>query len=650
MRKVLTVILVLLNLVVFAVFYLFEHGAISDNPTADTGVIFDDGVAADIDYLRISGETMGPDRVLKRIENKWILTSPLEWPANHFAVNRILNQIKFLKAETSFSVEEIRAVGRDLDFYGLKNPQLKLEFGTGSNRTSLTIGASTEIGNRVYILSEDEEEIYVIERGLYDSLLVNLSNLRSQSVFDIQVFEVQTISIQKSYPTPLRIRIARNGDDWRFETPIQTRADRSEVETVVNGLNSLKVQNFITNPEPDLSVYGLANPTMRLTIEGHSQRQSILLGDKFDAGDEDYLYYAKGSENNTVFTIPVLLFEYKLNNAQEELRDRRFVQFDRDLLTSIEVTQTKRTVSLSKLESGEWQVRRREDDGRIMAHAADPKLIEQKIDAILALRALNFVSDAPSTAMLESYGFTDPQRIIHIKDGFDTKLTIGDFVPDNLSHVYAKLDSEPFIYEIDRALLDAFPVIPAHYRLRIMHEEPADAQLVGFTVIDLENNQVVYDAVLNEVTPTWASVALANESNFYSQEDLIYITEKASVIVAKEIYLETFSPVLDLAGNTIPWKYALDLLFEQVDSDDTWTTRLHITERLGGTRAFVGIETEGIVFEPLQGFINAFYGLTFSRYDPGPEPEDKPIAPAIEDPLPVDESPEIEQPVPLPSP
>ena len=85
-------------------------------------------------------------------------------------------------------VSEIEAAGRDLSSYGLENPQLKLEFGKGIARTSIEIGSSTEIGNRVYILSPDRKEIMVIKRGLYDSLLVNLGNLRSQSVFDIPVF------------------------------------------------------------------------------------------------------------------------------------------------------------------------------------------------------------------------------------------------------------------------------------------------------------------------------------------------------------------------------------------------------------------------------------------------------------------------------
>ena len=150
MRKQLTIILVLLNLVVLAVFYLFEQRS-GVRPQQLTKKVFGEE-AVDIDYIRISGKNLEADRALKKEENRWVLTSPIEWPANFFAVSRILNQIIFLEKETSFLVAEIEAAGRDLASYGLADPQLRVEFGKGIARTAISIGASTKIGNRVYIL------------------------------------------------------------------------------------------------------------------------------------------------------------------------------------------------------------------------------------------------------------------------------------------------------------------------------------------------------------------------------------------------------------------------------------------------------------------------------------------------------------------
>lgn len=618
MRKQLTVILILLNLVVFAVFYLFERKG-PGGPEFDSPKIFGEE-AVDIEYIRISGESLGPDRVLKKEENRWVLTSPIEWPANFFAVSRILNQITFLEKETSFSVREVEAAGRDLASYGLENPQLKLQFGKETAWTTIEIGASTEIGNRVYILSPDREEIIVIKRGLYDSLLVNLANLRSQSVFDIPIFEVQTLSLQKSYPTPLRVRISRIDEDWRFEIPFQARADRAQVETVINGLNNLNVQDFIQNPESDLSVYGLSNPSMRLTLEAEDKRLTILIGDRFTTPQGDELFYAKGSENDTLFTIPVLLFDHSLGNAQEDLRERRFVEFDPNSLSTIEITQSKRTVSLQKLESGAWQIISRADDGSIVANAADTKILAHLVGTLITLRAQNFVSDAPSNADLENYGFTDPQRIIQLKGGTPLKLLIGDLVEGNSRHAYAKLENEPFIYEIDTSILADFHTRPFNYQQRKLHEEPEEAKLVGITVWEVQSDSIVYNAALNDVTPTWEAIFQADELDEEGRESLLHIVNHAKTIEAREFIEDDFE--------NIPWKYRMDLLFESSANDPApaWTTRLWLTERLSGTNTIAGLEDGNRVFYATQPFTDAFFNLTFSRYDPGPEPEPEPSA------------------------
>lgn len=616
MRKQLTLILILMNLVVLAVFYLFEKGIREEDRfiRKDKKIFHEEAV--NIDYIRISGDSIGPDRILKKTETQWELTSPMEWPANIFAVSHILNQITFLEKETGFLVEELKIAERDLSNFGLDNPQLRLEFGKGAKRTAIAIGAPTEIGNRVYILSPDQKEIMVIKRGLYDSLLVDLGNLQSQSVFEIPLFELKTLSIQKSYPSPLRIRISKIDRQWRFETPIQTRADLAEVETVVNGLNHLAVHSFIDNPAPDLSVYNLTNPQMRLTLEAEDKRQSILVGAKFaeEEGDE-YYYYAKLSENDTVFTIPVGLFDDHLNQAQEKLRERRFVPFDPGAISALEISRGNEALSLQKLETGEWQVFSREEDGSMVAHEADPAIVASMVSSLQTLRAQNFVSDAPSIADLEVYGFTDPQRVIHLQADKDIVLEVGDLVAGNLRHAYAKLESEPFIYEVDRSLLEEFHTRPLDYRARLVHREPTEARLVGLTVYEADGDQVVYGAALNEKTPTWASIAAESAEESATREDLLSLVDQAKMIEAKSH--------IDEAFDSIEWKYRLDFQFERGGEAevDSWTTSLWVSERLSGTRAIVGFRPQGRVFYAPQSFIDAFFGLAFSRLDPGPEPE-----------------------------
>jgi len=471
MKKYLTILLVLLNIVVFATLYLIP-------PASDTGKYLDNKVfneeAVGINRIRISGPGLEQARVIEKEGKNWLLREPIRWPANFFAVSRILNQIQFLEKETSFSASKASASGADLASYGLENPKITLEFRNDQGQTTrIKIGAATEIGNRAYILSPDETEILVVKRELIDSLLVDLSGLRSQTIFDLPLFQATTLAIQKTQPVSLRIRINLINQDLRFETPIQTEGDTAKIESLINGLNALKVQEFIASDDGNLAQYGLQTPFMRVTLEGENKRQTILIGNQLESATGDALYYAKMSENPTIFTIPSLLFNI-LDNAQVSLRARRFVNFDPDSVSSIEISQGDTALSLQRLEVGEWQIfRREEDNGRMTAHPADGKIIHGMMDKLLQLRALSFVTDAPSAADLENFGLTDPQRVIQVRTpDTSVKLIVGDLAPgsSNSIQAYAKLESEPYIYTINQAFLEHFPAFPLHYRNRTVHQ------------------------------------------------------------------------------------------------------------------------------------------------------------------------------------
>ena len=102
------------------------------------------------------------------------LIEPMQWSANYFAINRILNQLQFLEEEASFSVDEIEKTGQSLADYGLENPLLKIVIAKGDETVSISIGTLTEIGNNVYFLGPDAQEIFVVNRQVIDLSLIHI--------------------------------------------------------------------------------------------------------------------------------------------------------------------------------------------------------------------------------------------------------------------------------------------------------------------------------------------------------------------------------------------------------------------------------------------------------------------------------------------
>ncbi|MGB0344602.1 MAG: DUF4340 domain-containing protein, partial [Coraliomargarita sp.] len=197
MRLKSTITLLLLNLATFGLIFLLQNDNRSQPGSAQ-------GLSSQIsrhvieaDQIRIEGPGLreAHPRILRREGSNWFLESSVRWPANYFAVNRILNQLQFLEEQIAFSVEEIRRTGQSLGDYGLKTPFLVLRVSGEESSIDLKIGSPTEIGGNVYILGPGGRQIHVVSYELIDSLLVPEDELRNRKVFDIPVFEIEALGL-----------------------------------------------------------------------------------------------------------------------------------------------------------------------------------------------------------------------------------------------------------------------------------------------------------------------------------------------------------------------------------------------------------------------------------------------------------------------
>ncbi|MDB6126574.1 MAG: hypothetical protein JWM35_470 [Verrucomicrobia bacterium] len=233
MRTKVTLVLVFLNVVLFFYIFQIERRIQADQKFRVARANVLGAEAADIRSLEVTGGTH--ILALARRGDTWFVTSPLEWPANPNAVNRILTELQFLKNETSFEVANLAKNGQSLADYGLEKPQLTITITSGdlasptltdqnTHVTKLRIGDLTKDNLRLYVLSPDGERIHVVSSSLARSLALTFDDLRADAVFTIPVFEARSLSLQTAAPASLRIRLRRDGNRWSFETPIVARA------------------------------------------------------------------------------------------------------------------------------------------------------------------------------------------------------------------------------------------------------------------------------------------------------------------------------------------------------------------------------------------------------------------------------------------
>lgn len=608
MRIRLTIFLIVFNAVLFGILYVLDN-----NPT-ETSSGFETVIPEEVlDRVnRISIERSNPALrwVLEKKGSDWLIIDPIEWRTNRFAVNRILNQLQFIERITSFSVRDINRSGQSLSDYGLAEPSAILVLTHNGMETKIKIGSSTKVGNRLYILSHDESEVFVVSRELLDSVTIELEDLRSQRVFDIPLFEIRSISLRRR---SLPLRIVRHGESWRFETPIAAEAETAKVETVLNKLSGIRLVGFHS---PDPSGQGLDSPAIRITFEGNNRRETLLLGHQILEDSGEMLYYARLENNPSVFTVPSEPFG-DLLQAQSKLRNRQLVRISQDSINAIEIVVGSESVRLQRLETGGWQVPRNEPDGDLANWPADPVLIVEMLNGILGAQAFKFVTDAPSTTDLEAFGLEDPQRKVRLISEDQTSVLLIGNLTGNQDTVFAKIADSPTVYEIDSGHI--FPLLqtrPLHYRLRLFGQQPNAVKIETVDLQDLEGgkNLLSLDLGLKLQDPGNPEPNLVGVTPD-DREPVQSLLQYGKGFTVNSYLTQSSTEGYDSGHKIFPWKYRLrfEIVLPGGEQFQRKLLTYFFTERLGASTQVGSSPDSKITFFLDQNLIDTLFHFTFER-------------------------------------
>lgn len=681
MRTKVTLVLIFLNVALFFfIFYLRPRIHPPEAGEARRRVLPPE--AANLQAIEIKAGAQST-KLVRRGET-WHLTSPFDWPANPHAVNRILTELQTLDHETVFDANKLAASNLSLADYGLQTPALVLtltpaatpsQAGTPNTGTDvvLRIGNTTNVGNRLYVLSPDGQRIHVVSRTLADSLTLPVEQLRSEAIFTIPEYLIGTLNLQTSAPANLRIRLRREGTRWLFETPIATRASTAATKVALGALDALKVKAFLTQPPPpELSP---ENPSaLRITIEGANRRETLLIGGSVPVQAPATATAAtatngaqtgplppaapSGAAPAPVSTIdtyaqiegkPVIfvtsigkdLFE-TLQNAQEKLREPRILDCEMSTVSSIALRAPNRSeLTLQRLEMAtadvvSWQIVRRNAAGAASTQPADTAAVQRLLAQLEQFSALKFLSDAPTSADEEAWGFNRPERevvftfsqpnkpasptIAPVRPGADQPATLTLQVGVGAQRgprAYARLDKARYVYEVDAEILRATPMDPLSWRNRHLRELPAGARITMLRLTETAGGKEVFKRSIGpggETTSNGVSEAPARKEAWTA------LLAHLRSLKAREFVRDRFAAMVPVLGEERPWKYQLDVTVELTGgaTPQISTQTLFFSERVGGVTQLAGAADLDAIFSLEQPMVDALWTLIYGLQDPGP--------------------------------
>jgi hypothetical protein len=650
MRTKITLVLLFLNLAVFTFIFYIEPHLITEDSLRQSGNHVLGPEATNIIALEISSHASPQPLRLEKHGDAWLLSQPAGWPANLDAVSRIITELQTLEHDTSFLVTDLVKNGQTLADYGLDQPQLTISFTSGTDSAqaaqtyTLRIGAETRVGNRLYVLSPDGTRIHVVNRSLANSLTIPLDELRDNALFTIPVFEASALRLQIA-GSPVAVGIHRDGDRWSFESPILARADKSAMKLAINDLTTLRAQSFVDAGEAGDHT-GLATPTLRITVDGDKRRETLLLGNPVapiaaaparSAPKDETLFYAKMDDKKPVFTVsfPNYLFN-NLKNAQEVLRERHFVDLDPNIVTVTSVTLSPE-LTLQRLEppaattdNVHWQIVHHSPGAGPQTQPADLAVIQRLLENLSLLSAKEFVSDAPTAAELESWGFNRPEREITLGlappgaqpatlNTPPRTLTLQLGLGTDAS-VYARIAGVNSVYAVDPSILSATPIVTRAYRDRLLRDLPAGAKITGLKLTRLADKSVVFEKSLaapadNAKPATWDALLATEPAD--RRAAFMTLKDAMQTLRAKDFVLDEFSATVPAGGENRPWSYRLDTTISLAAAASgapatTTTTQLFFTERMGGSTQLAGSPEFGAVFEAEQSLLDALFTLASS--------------------------------------
>lgn len=580
MRFKLTILLFVLNLILFGSLFFIERSRNTGTLFGESNrLILDASFVESISDIKIKGPGLEQDWHFRNSEgDNWVAESPHPWKANPYAIEKIIYQLRSLKWETKFDINELEDAGQSLDHYGLESPAVILELSNNNSTRVIEFGAPTEIGNRLYTLSPSGDSVYVVNQGILTNLNRDLSTFLNQQVFSFVAPEVRAIQIQDRTAGNVRVRIVRSGDNWQFVSPIETEASTQEVQSLLGDLQELETRDFY---QPEDTPANFESPALRISLEGMNNRETMLIGDAGDQTNEEGRLWARREAFTTVFTVPDSLYE-TLRSAQEILREKNFLRNAAENWSTLEIRMDNRSTTLQRLENGSWQVVYTDQNENLQTLPAESTVIDSLASDLKSLEAVHFVSDAPSESDLKEYGLQSPQRTLVMKqDEPGSKqviLKIGNLESEG-NYLYASTNQTSTVYLIRPFILVRSPLNPLHYRERTMRDLPDSAEIRSINLRIRDSGQTIIST---------------DKENEESSQDLELIKTLKSFVRNPEVdrFLKAeFEDPLQLdSEKEIPWEFVLEAEIRLPGSEtgETRNEQFFLSGRIGGTTQFVG--------------------------------------------------------------
>jgi Domain of unknown function (DUF4340) len=289
----------------------------------------------------------------------------------------------------------------------------------------------------------------------------------AKRAYSIQASDVVSLTLaHPNQPGEPAVHFAKRGGMWQIVQPVDTAADQSTVDGLVDQLASAEVAQTEPGTPDRLKAYGLDPPQASLDFQlANGTTHTLLVGNKSFGGDS---VYAIVDGAHQVSLLPELL-ETSTEKDLNTLRDRTVLHFDSGLTASFAIKSPSGEIEASK-QSQQWKLT------KPSAALASGDAVDSLLGAVSGATMLSVASEKPDN--LARYGLANPTISFTATDGQGAHSTLLIGKKDGDAY-FARDPSRPTVFRVNADLYKKLSENFSDLRdKKVVHVDATDVQAI----------------------------------------------------------------------------------------------------------------------------------------------------------------------------
>ena len=519
-----------------------------------------------LERIEISTGEVEKDLVIQKMEENWMLTSPINWKAEGLLISNLTTKLVHSNPLFVIDCKDLEARGEILEDYGLDQNSTTIRLQGNNRELSIRLGKETRDESNIFVVFSEngkntEEAIWKMSKDI-----VNLSTPSSvfwskSTYLNTPLYGIDQISITELHGNKHKqIILSKNEEEaWYFEKPYKEPANNELINIALNKILSSRIDNFIELKDIKSDLI----PILIFEINGLGYSEKVHL----HVTKSSEFLYCKKSNSNTYFSTDIENLKV-MQNWQSKYREKKIFKSSKDHILSFFIKYGSKSYRIHKNEVNDWIIEHN-SSGEIIKYKGDQSIVDDFINKLYDIQIEEIIVEAND---LKSVDFqNDLNTFLYSIKYIDNNITDITIINDKSSDKYFKsfLNNSTNRSYISIPDKNIFCKNKYFFKNKILNTLISSNESVKVTYID-QNKSVIFSDT--------------NSTNF-----LIF----NSKFRVKEYLNDPFqtSGVWN-SGDWNPWEFKIDL----IDETNSSKLELLLSEKKDSGEWFGGIPDQNQTF------------------------------------------------------